>query len=175
MAVTNLSQEQKNETKVFITTALMQLLHEQALEKISVRQVAYKAGVSRMAFYRHFDDLNAVLVGYYAPRFHRLFSDLEQYQDDEKLVRVGLFFQDTSADILLAIKRGYEKLIVDLFTTGLEDIFASEGGSVTEKYRLKFVGAGVYAIWREWLISGMDVSLAEMNTMVHQFMGQNNK
>lgn len=63
MAATNLAQEQKNETKVFITTALMQLLHEQALEKISVRQVSDRAGVSRMAFYRHFDDLNAVLVG----------------------------------------------------------------------------------------------------------------
>ena len=40
MAATNLAQAQKNETKIFITTALMQLLHEQPLEKVSVRQVA---------------------------------------------------------------------------------------------------------------------------------------
>ena len=175
MAATNLAQEQKNETKVFITTALMQLLHEQALEKISVRQVSDRAGVSRMAFYRHFDDLNAVLVGYYEPRFHRLFSDLEQYHDEDKLARVGVFFQDTSEDILLAINQGYENLIVDLFTTGLEEIFDSKGGAVVEQYRLKFVGAGVYAMWREWLVSGMEVSLAEVNAMVHQFMGQKNK
>ena len=175
MAATNLAQEQKNETKVFITTALMQLLHEQALEKISGRQVSDRAGVSRMAFYRHFDDLNAVLVGYYEPRFHRLFSDLEQYHDEDKLARVGVFFQDTSEDILLAINQGYENLIVDLFTTGLEEIFDSKGGAVVEQYRLKFVGAGVYAMWREWLVSGMEVSLAEMNAMVHQFMGQKNK
>lgn len=175
MSATNLAQEQKNETKVFITTALMQLLHEQALEKISVRQVSDRAGVSRMAFYRHFDDLNAVLVGYYEPRFHRLFSDLERYHDEDKLARVGVFFQDTSEDILLAINQGYENLIVDLFTTGLEEIFDSKGGAVVEQYRLKFVGAGVYAMWREWLVSGMEVSLAEMNAMVHQFMGQKNK
>lgn len=175
MAATNLAQEQKNETKIFITTALMQLLHEQPLEKVSVRQVADRAGVSRMAFYRHFDDLNAVLVGYYEPRFHRLFTDLEQYHGEDKLERVGLFFQDTSTDILLAINQGYENLIVDLFTTGLEEIFASEAESIAEKYRLKFVGAGVYAMWREWLVSGMDVSLVEMNVMVHQFMGQKNE
>lgn len=89
--------------------------------------------------------------------------------------RVGLFFQDTSTDILLAINQGYENLIVDLFTTGLEEIFASEAESIAEKYRLKFVGAGVYAMWREWLVSGMDVSLVEMNAMVHQFMGQKNE
>lgn len=104
-----------------------------------------------------------------------MFSDLEQYHDEDKLARVGVFFQDTSEDILLAINQGYENLIVDLFTTGLEEIFDSKGGAVVEQYRLKFVGAGVYAMWREWLVSGMEVSLAEMNAMVHQFMGQKNK
>jgi AcrR family transcriptional regulator len=150
MAATNLAQEQKNETKLYITTALVQLLQEKPLEKISIRQVVEKAGVSRTAFYRHFNDLNDVIIGYYEPRFNRLFTDLEVGDSDNKLARVGLFYKDTADDILLAINRGFENLIVDQFTSGLERLFDDGAGEINQRYRMKFVGAGVYAIWRGW-------------------------
>ena len=62
MGVTRYSNEQaKRITKECIEVALIQLLEEKEMEKISISEVVKRAGVSRTAFYAHYDTKEDVL------------------------------------------------------------------------------------------------------------------
>lgn len=62
MAATNHAQAIKQDSKDYLTTALLQLLEKNIYSSITVSQVVRRAGVSRMAFYRNFDSLDDVLT-----------------------------------------------------------------------------------------------------------------
>ncbi|WP_143139537.1 TetR/AcrR family transcriptional regulator, partial [Lactococcus lactis] len=81
MAATNYSQTIKNDTKDFITTAILQLLGIQKtfekpknLAQLTVSNVCKRAGVSRMAFYRNFESIDQVIYQYYQPQISQSFE-----------------------------------------------------------------------------------------------------
>ena len=51
-------------TRESIFIALMILMEKKDFRKISITEVTTKAGVSRMAFYRNYDILEDVIIGY---------------------------------------------------------------------------------------------------------------
>lgn len=53
-------------TKHYIVTALFKLMSAYAYEKISVKDIAEKAGVGRATFYRHFKNKEDVIAYYFA-------------------------------------------------------------------------------------------------------------
>ena len=85
MAATNYSQTIKNDTKDFITTAILQLLGIQKtfekpknLAQLTVSNVCKRAGVSRMAFYRNFESIDQVIYQYYQPQISQSFEIIRQ-------------------------------------------------------------------------------------------------
>lgn len=61
--VLRLNNEESNKlTRECLTTALMQLMKEKPLEKISITELVTRAGVSRTAFYRNYSTKEDILV-----------------------------------------------------------------------------------------------------------------
>lgn len=172
MAATNHAQAIKKDSQTYLTTALLQLLRTHDLDTITVTQVVKRAGVSRMAFYRNFTTLEDLLSTYFAPAIAARFQDVLQHVPaNQKLLAMGQFFSDFAPTLRLAEQRGFENIIQQLFNTNMTNYYQATmaNGTLTAvqlKYWTRFMSAGVYAIWREWLLGGQ----LEPLTMIHELL-----
>ncbi|MCA0455302.1 MAG: TetR/AcrR family transcriptional regulator [Chloroflexi bacterium] len=166
MAATEHAKAVKKDTKEFITTALLQLLAKEPLSKLSVSQVCQRAGVSRMAFYRNFEDLEQILYEYYQPKMAVVYDTIRQNPSDSVKFDVQLAFFNTFGDFILAsVDRGYEPIIQRIFTAEMEQFYAAD----KDEYWTTFMSAGVYAIWRKWLLEGQQKPLEEIMRFFKRF------
>lgn len=159
MAATDHSQLIKQDSKDYLTTALLQLLEKNSYQSINISQVVRRAGVSRMAFYRNFNSLDDVLIAYFSPIISERFSEIiQQVSSDTKLNSLENYFQEFSETLKRSVSQGYEPIIRQVFNANMELFYNSfplfaEIKNPERKYYIKFMSDGVYSIWREWLIT----------------------
>lgn len=175
MAATNHAQAIKQDSQNYLATALLQLLETKDLSDITVTAVVNRAGVSRMAFYRNFTTLTDVLTAYFEPIITAQFDDvLAHVPQNQKLAALGKFFQTLAPTLQLSVDRGFEGVFQQLFeqnmrrfytvTTAWTDVTATQ-----QKYWTQFMTAGIYRIWREWLLGGQSESLTEIHELIATF------
>ena len=163
MAATKNAQNTKNDTKEFITTALIELLKKDTLQNTTISRVVSKAGVSRMAFYRNFETLEQVLHEYYEPKITSVFEDMKKSSGESERLNIHLiFFNNFSSDLILSLKHGYEPIIGEIFTNQVEKFY----GGNDNNYHITFMATGAYAVWKKWLLDGAETSLEDViNTL----------
>ncbi|MFC6177625.1 TetR/AcrR family transcriptional regulator [Companilactobacillus huachuanensis] len=175
MAATNHSRQIKQDSQIYLITALLQILKNKNLNDITVTQVVKRAGVSRMAFYRNFETLNDVLIAYFKPKIDAEFNlIINKVPPEEKIAALGNFFAETSDTMELAVKRNYEFIIQNIFKENMLNFYDavidwSNFSAIQKKYWTRFMSAGVYAIWREWLIDGQTDSLNDIHVLLSDF------
>ncbi|WP_261810626.1 TetR/AcrR family transcriptional regulator [Levilactobacillus humaensis] len=175
MAATKHAQTIKQDSQDYLATALLALLETHDLTDLTVTQVVKRAGVSRMAFYRNFDTLDAVLTTHFAPIMAVGFADvLAHAPEDQKLAALGTFFTKLGPTLRLAVDRGFEPVFQNLFDDNMQHFYAVtmtwKGATPTQqKYWTQFMSAGVYRLWREWLLGGQQESLTTMHDLLAAF------
>ncbi|MCF6160929.1 MAG: TetR/AcrR family transcriptional regulator [Furfurilactobacillus sp.] len=175
MAATKHAQQIKQDSQEYLTTALLQLLENKDLAEITIAQVVRRAGVSRMAFYRNFETLSDVLTAYFKPQIDARFNDImTNTPQDQKIAALGQFFTDMTDTFNLAAKRGFEPIIQTVFNENMatfykETINWNDISVAQQTYWVKFMSAGVYAIWREWLSNGQKESIEAIHEILAMF------
>lgn len=167
MAATDHAQAVKKDTREFIMTATLQLLQKEKLSTLTVSQVCQRAGVSRMAFYRNFFDLQQVLHDFYQPKIAAEFEVVRSQADVMKSLHYERFFERFGDDFILAEKAEYEPIIWKIFVDEIKAFYAD----VADDYWVTFMAAGVYAIWRQWLLDGKTRPIAEVDEMIRKIVG----
>ncbi len=166
MAATKHAQAIKNDTKDYITTALLQMLAKEKLQTLTVSQVCKRAGVSRMAFYRNFDGLEQILYQYYKPKIAAVFDIIHQNsQDSVKYNSQMEFFTMFGDSLITSADHGFEPIIQQIFIEEIKKFYAAD----SDGYWTTFMSAGVYAIWRKWLLEGQQKPLNEIMDFLKQF------
>ena len=172
MAATDHSQAIKQDSKDYLTTALLQLLEKNTYSSITVSQVVRRAGVSRMAFYRNFTSLDDVLVEYFSAIIGERFADIIHHvSSTEKLTSLENFFKEFATSLELSVSQGYEAIVRRVFNENMQHFYSSLPlfdalKEPQKRYYITFMSDGVYSIWREWLISGQKESL----DTIHQLL-----
>ena len=175
MAATDHSQQIKQDSQEYLITALLQLLKTNNLNDIKVTQVVKKAGVSRMAFYRNFETLDDVLIAYFKPKIDAEFDlVINKVPQAQKMNALGNFFSEISETMTLAIKRNFEFIIQNIFNDNMMNFYDTaidwkQFSPVQKKYWTRFMSAGVYAIWKEWLSGGQKESLNDIHVLIADF------
>ena len=175
MAVTNYSQTIKIETKNWITQALFQLLAHKDFPSLTVSEVAKKAGVSRMAFYRHFDSLEAVLLAYYEPKFADIFAKTQhKVSEAGKLADLTYFFESLTPDFKLAIQHRFTPILFQIFEQHITEFYDqtttwSDWIGTKRTYWIHFMSAGLFDVWLTWIKNGQQESLADMMSLIKEF------
>jgi AcrR family transcriptional regulator len=166
MAATKHAQTIKRDTKDFITTAMLQMLTKEKLSSLTVSQVCKRAGVSRMAFYRNFEGLEQILYEYYKPKIAAVFDVIKQdTQEADKYNSQFHFFNTFGDTFLSSVGRGFEPIIQRIFIEEIENFYDSDN----DVYWTTFMSAGVYAIWRKWLLDGQQKPLREIMDFLKRF------
>lgn len=175
MAATEHSQQIKQDSQDYLIEALLQLLNNYDLSDISVTQVVKKAGVSRMAFYRNFQSLNDILIAYLKPKFASEFDlIINHVPQNKKMDALGNFFTEMAPIMKLSTERHFEQIIQNIFNENISRFYDAVMNwnnftPMQRKYWTEFMGAGVYAIWREWLYDGQKESLDDIHTLIADF------
>lgn len=146
--------ETKKFTMECIVTALLELLQEKSYDKISLSEIALRAGVSRNAIYRNFESKDMILRKYTNGITHKFIgvlksTQINSYNDYLNLLIDHLYSHREIARIL------YKSELINIL---LEAFMQMKGAFNTDtavkEYYENFRIGGVFFIYMTWIGNG---------------------
>ena len=98
-------EESKELTRKALLRAALKLLSRNSFDSISLREVTKEAGISPTAFYRHFDDMEALGLALVDESFESLHEMVREARADPNMITNAV---DSSVDIVVAAVRRNE-------------------------------------------------------------------
>lgn len=148
-----------------IADTFIQLITETPLEKISVKDIAAKCGISRQAFYYHFSDIYDIIKYFFLREIEKAFadySDIESWQTgymrllkwakDNKTLVMNTYFSAKREYVEIFLKKVTKKYISKIVRN------EAKGYSVTETqcaFIEDFYTLSFSAFTLEWIRLGM--------------------
>ncbi len=118
-------------TRFYIVQALFKLMNEYEFEKISVSDIAKKAGVGRATFYRYFKRKEDVLVYYFERSTKDFVFERRFYprcKDDYKIVVKSVFgmFKENKEALKLIRRARLEYIYLDYLNKSFAEMFEKD-------------------------------------------------
>ena len=164
-------------TKRMMKEALIDLMDQKPLEKITVTDICKSADVNRSTFYAYYEDISALMleienevlehVTIYADNFNdysdkRMLEVFEEFfnyvKDNAKVFRVLVIRHDNSN-----FNRRMLDTVMEKYKMSLE-----HNGELPAKYTYIYSVRGVIGIMGEWIDSGFAISSKKLAKMVWQ-------
>lgn len=162
-------------TKKLIKDALLELIEEKPLEKISVADVCRAADVNRSSFYAHYKDLLQLTNEIEQDVLEQLPSASEELYDfssDYPLRAMADFFdymqENERLFRILIVRHDSRSFNNRLINTVMERYrFPLRGESELEcRYSYTYIINGVVGMLRAWIIDGFPISSASLARLV---------
>ena len=165
-------------TKESIFTALMILMGQKSLNEISITEVTQKAGVSRMAFYRNYNQMEDIITNYLDEFFEDYSEQVSNSEKKDNYESMCLYF---------SYFRKHEELITNLNKSNLANLILERGTKFfhslcqdmvceksqspeKERYTIEFLAGGVYKVLMEWSKTGMKESDEDMARIIYDLI-----
>lgn len=171
-------------TKMLLQNALVDLMLEKAVGKISVKELTQKADVNRSTFYLHYLDIYDMLeqmenefVETIQSFFHDFFTPLPTSMPLTLFVNISEWLEQDKeyyVKLLRGSASGYifeelESRIRDEFLTLLYLIFLDEE-SLDLRTRVNFTVSGTVGVLRMWVMEGGNISLVELSETIDDIL-----
>lgn len=171
-------------TKMLLQNALVDLMLEKAVGKISVKELTQKADVNRSTFYLHYLDIYDMLeqmenefVETIQGFFHDFFTPLPTSMPLTLFVNISEWLEQDKeyyVKLLRGSASGYifeelESRIRDEFLTLLYLIFLDEE-SLDLRTRVNFTVSGTVGVLRIWVMEGGNISLVELSETIDDIL-----
>jgi AcrR family transcriptional regulator len=171
-------------TRRLLQQALLELLGDEPLAKLTISQIAARADVSRQAFYLHFSSKEELLLSHVDDVFDEiratvmpsparpvglqelLATTFAQWAAHGHSLRLALQIEDKDHFI--------ERLRVHI--ADLMDAFAQYGRQEVVAYPMReyladFITGGVYMLLRSWSRDGLTIPAAQMADLAYSLIG----
>lgn len=149
-----------------ILEALVELLRERELAKISIREITNAAQVSRNSFYRNYATKEEILKKQMQSLLKDWMNYNEQFGVDSDADRMGSLFRHlkSHSDFYRIIKqRGLLYLLHDAL---MELVGPKPEHNNMEAYTVAFIFNGIYGWIEEWIVRGMQESAETMTALL---------
>lgn len=166
------NQELKQLSEESISTALLQLMEHRNYESITITDIASRAGVSRMAFYRNYLSKDDILLQCVDKVFDKYFQDiiLEHLEDGSMYTAFFRYFRANQLLLSALYKSQLSYRLLDLFDkylTILYQYFVSRGlPDTVSPYEIHYAAGGFYKVLTEWALGGYRESDEEMGAVM---------
>lgn len=164
-------------TRRLLRDALLQLLREMPLEKISVSALCRTAGINRTTFYHHYQTPNDVLVAienelveelkqfgtlpHTLPSAHRMLTDVCIYLHEHADMLRVFFRCNADAHLATVISSMNQRL------WELRDTLPNQSWDADAiRLAATFLGTGGYYMIRQWLLEEIDKTPEEIASLV---------
>lgn len=151
-------------TKECIYTALLSLLANETIDKITVTAIIKRAGVSRAGFYRNFSSKEAVLDEI-CDVFLSVLSEFifdNKYQENARAWYYDLFkiVEENKETIRLLVNANVPSQYIFKLKTLTEGLYKNQ--DLQERYTSIAIGKALEGILADWFENGMPLSPDEM-------------
>ncbi|TBL77354.1 TetR/AcrR family transcriptional regulator [Paenibacillus thalictri] len=168
------AESQKQLTKESITTSLFLLLKEKDYAGITITDITKKAGVSRMAFYRNYNEKDQVIEEHMNQIYEQFFTKIgslpARTPETISFELVG-YFDKYSGLFAESLARGYNQILFHSFARALGDFYKStvtwdnyEG--TRAHYWNTFMAAGLFYVFMNWIERGKAETVNEMAELI---------
>ena len=160
-------------TQRAVQDALMQLMTEKDISRITVSELAQRAMINRKTFYRHYscindvlDEIENVIVGgvtdilkqenalYMEP--HILFNSINSLMSDNSEFYSALITAKSGEFIIGKVKNAFKEALLDMLRK------ISDDDDVVLVACAEFAVSGILSLYTKWISEGMTGSLDEL-------------
>lgn len=153
-----------------ISETYLELLRDKPVQDISITAITQAAGVSRMAFYRSFEDKDSMVDFFIGGIMHWEIAYNPETGEDYSIWdhRFGVRFFEAMYrhrdEIALLIDRGYAKVIMESLNRTVENAGGDMPVSSIERYDLYFLAGAAFNAMRVWMKNDYRESAEEIAT-----------
>lgn len=142
--------------QVCLAEALIALMEHTKMEHIHIKDIAKKAGVSRMSYYRYFSSKEELLSFYMKHILEEYFStiDTSHFQSYQHILDSLNFFYQYRDFALCVHEAGLSFLLLDALNDYIESqpLFQQETTEVS--YSLYYYAGALYNTCMQWILNG---------------------
>ena len=143
----------QNLAEEYIITALLELMSIKPYDKISITDIAKRAGVVRITYYRHFDTKEDILIKYFEnskKNFESFITFLPKNEDEhyELLFRAFSSFKENKELFKMLSKAKLEYLYLEFLNSNFENLYKALKTKVYDGY---FIAGALYNVSMQWL------------------------
>lgn len=162
------NQEAKLLTKEALETALLLLLEQKNMEQITVSELVAKAGVSRNAFYRHYNSKEAIFTQLLTRTLQGIFQGLKQFDLKTQGVQAWSYLLSEAKREAQVFRLAFQHQFQQLITTRVAKRFRAYQRlcqKACSSYTTSFFSHAIIALLGKWISDGMVVPIEEVATM----------
>ena len=175
----NKDNRQVKRTKTWIFDALMLLMDKKSYEKITVSDIAEKAGIARPTFYRNYNDKDDVIFEYLMNTVNIELLDTEKSKNEDNNEVIVLLFDFkymikhqknlkkilSTVDIENRIQRELQKYPLSLIERYKKQLSAEE--YLICRYKICYQITGSLRILLDWFINNMPMPLEKFIPLIN--------
>lgn len=153
--------------------ALIELLKEKPISKISIEELTKKADVGRATFFRHFDSKEELLSYRLVEIYKEYMGDSydASYADIEHSIKFFNYYKDTIDLHMLLLDNNLESIIFEGFRSVL--IPLEEQSETDNLYTTLFTAYGLFGVILKWIKGGCKESSEEMAKLCRGLLSYN--
>lgn len=158
--------EKNSYVKKQITNALLRLLKEKELKDISISEITTTAQVSRISFYRNYNDKDTIIKEYIhltLNEWNKNHPKTSQHTEDDILGDIFAYITEYKDFYLLLRDRGIFYFLKDII---MDSLGPKAEYPNFNAYTAAFIANGIYGWIEEWFLRGMQESGEEMTRLL---------
>lgn len=170
-------QTEKELTKESLYTALIELMGEMDFDKISITDIAKRAGVSRMAYYRHYDSKEAIFTKHLEDLFMAYQAQViaERNNIHHAMVLFFNFFRAQKALLIHLQKAQMSLFLLTKFDEYVAHLLqhidlAPDLNEFDLASKTKFIAGGLFQLLNDWLRHEFKPSNTVMSQVATKFV-----
>jgi AcrR family transcriptional regulator len=158
--------------------ALVRLLEEKPLEKITVYELCAEAEINRTTFYKYYGSQYELMEDIQADFLHELEINLQEKENPHSLQNILTYIDKQRSAALILLKsapdNGFlEKILsLSLITDQIEEYLSPEEAANRKAYTKEFVIFGSYSVVRKWLLSEQPETPEEIAIIINSLVGK---
>ncbi len=163
--------------KECLFTALIKLMDQKDFKDIKISEIAQKAGVSRMTYYRTYDSKEDILIQYFEDQSQAVAHMVSEHPEYDSLTIFQLFFSFFKEQAHLMeylYKAGLLKEVMQRFTTFVAEAYDKSDVHILDKtcksYEVSFISGGLFLLLLHWIERGLVETPEEMARMTMQIL-----
>lgn len=169
--------QNNSQVKNYIFTALILLMEQNDYQSITVTDIAKKAGVSRMTYYRTYSSKEDILIQYFNDTASKLLAEIKSCPDItlyQLAVSFFTFFQEHGSIVPLLKKANLLETLFDNFIHSLQHFYIEIIGRTKidslSNYHLHYSAGGISLVLLLWIENGYKETPEEMALLITSFM-----
>lgn len=151
-----------------MVSALLKLMETKPISAVTITELAEKAGVSRMAYYRNYGSKEEILTTHLEEIFAAYQTDITKlnghgsYNDRRNLLRCFQYFSDHSDFMKCLYKSGMGYMLLRSLSDYLIATYYSEDKGIFFYYTLQAFAGSLYNTYIVWILGGLKESCEDM-------------